>query len=129
MNRMSKKWFIVLSVALICGVGLLVYVTGFLDYIPRLRASAKSPDGSLTVRIYQQRIIPRPFFARMGATAKIYNNQGNLIFEKEIYHDDDWDDTVGTAYNKIEFVGEEIRIGPGPYDPNKPYVIRKSDLH
>ena len=110
-------------------VGLFVYVTGLHDYIPRLRASAKSPDGMLTVAVYQKRLMPRPFFPRMGATAKIYDRNGNLIYERIIFNDDDWDDTVGNAFKEISFVDDEIRIGPGFYAPEQIYVIKKSELN
>jgi hypothetical protein len=126
--RYKKQILLIVALALVCGVGLIVYVTGLLDYIPRLRASAQSPDGELTVRVYQQRLAPGPVFARMGAVAKIYDRGGNLVYEDIIFHDDDWDDTVGDAYKRITFEGNEILIGPGFYDSRRAYIIRKADL-
>ena len=109
-------------------IGVLIYITGLVDYIPRLRVSAKSPDGQLIVRVYQQRLSPRPFFPQMGAVAKIYDKNEHLLYEKIIYHDDDWDDTVGLAYKEVSFNGEEILIEPRAYEPSNAYVIRKSDF-
>jgi len=98
------------------------------DFIPRLRASAKSPDGALTVKVYQVRLMPRPFFPRMGAVAKVYDRNEEIVYENIIFHDSDWDDTLGSAFNKISFEGDEIHIGPGFYDSSQVYVIKKSDL-
>jgi hypothetical protein len=129
MNLRSKKlWLLILAIFPVCCAGLFIYVTGLLDYIPRLRASAKSPDGELSVMVYQKRLMPRPFFPRMGAIAKVYDRKGNLVYEKIIFHDDDWDDTLGGAFKNISFDGDEIRIGPGFYDSSQVYVIRRSDL-
>ncbi len=109
-------------------IGLIIYTLGLLDYIPRLRASAISPDGRLTVKVYKKRLSSRPFFPRMGASAEVYDSRGNLVYDNLIYHDDDWDDTVGQAFNQISFEGDEIHIGPGVYDPKKGWVIKRSDL-
>jgi len=90
MNPQSKKrQLIIIALTLICCVGLIVYMTGLLDYIPRLRASATSPDGELTVMVYRKRLMPRPVFPRMGAIAKVYDRSGNLVYENIIFHDDD----------------------------------------
>ena len=129
MNLKSKKRrFLTLSIILVVCAGLFHYVTGVFDYIPHLRASAKSPDGALTVKVYQKRLMPRPFFPRMGAIAKVYDGDGNLVYEKLFFRDSDWDDTLGYAFKEISFEGEEIRISPGFYDPSQAYVIRKSEL-
>jgi hypothetical protein len=129
MNLKSKKRrFLILSIILVALAGLFHYVTGVFDYIPRLRASAKSPDGVLTVKVYQKRLMPRPFFPRMGAVAKVYDGNGDVVYENIIFRDSDWEDTLGSTFNQISFEGEEIRIGPGFYDSTQVYVIRKSDL-
>jgi hypothetical protein len=78
--------------------------------------------------IYQKRLEPRTLFPRTGAIARVYDGRGNLLHENIIFHDDDWDDTVGDAFKRISFEGDEIRIGPGFYDVSQGYVIRKSDL-
>ena len=106
----------------------MVYVTGALDYIPRLHASAKSPDGALTVMVYRKRLSPGPFFARLGAIAEVYDGDGKLVYKDTIYKDDDWDDTLGDAYKQISFTDDEIRIGPKAYRPDSSVVIRKSEL-
>ena len=126
--KIKKSRLLKIVLISICCLGLLTYITGMIDYIPQLRASAKSPDGELTVSVYRHRLFPRPFFPRMGAFARIINRNGDLLYEKVIYHDDDWDDTVGNAFNKIDFEANEIRISPGAYDPNKPFIINESDL-
>lgn len=130
MNWKTRKYtFVFASLVLACFLGVLVYVTGLVDFIPQLRASAKSPDGELTVSVYQKRITPRPLFARMGAYVEVVDQKGALVFEKEIYHDDDFDDTVGGAFKEISFEGDEIRIGPGAYDQNKLFTIMRSELN
>lgn len=108
--------------------GLVGYAMGLHEFVPQLRARANSPDGELTVEVYQKRLFPRPIFPRMGAVAKIYDRRGTLVYEKLIYGDDDFDDTVGSSYNKISFEGDEIRIGPDPYQPAKNFVVKKSEL-
>jgi len=64
----------------------------------------------------------------MGAVAKVYDRNGEIIYENIFFRDSDWDDTLGSAFNKISFEGDEIRIGPGFYDSSKVYVIKKSEL-
>ena len=127
--RVSKKTRIVIAVVTVLGIVCLTQlITGVFDYIPRLRAHAISPDGTLTVNVYQQRLTPRPFFPRMGAVANIYDAKGNLVYENIFHDDNDWDDTLADAFNRISFEGDEIVIGPGFYDPRLVYVIRRSDL-
>lgn len=126
-RKSSKIWLVIPAIILVVCAGL-IHFTGLLDFIPSLRVSAKSPDGELTVMVYQQRLSPRPFFPRMGAIAKVYDRNENLVYENIIYHDDDWDDTVGTAFNQIDFQEGEIHIRPGAYDKNKAYIIKKADL-
>jgi hypothetical protein len=111
-----------------CGLGLLIYITGAVDYIPKVRASAMSPDGHLVVTVYERRITPRPIFPSMGAYVRVTDRNGKRLFQDWVYEDDDWDDTVGYSYNEIKFDGDEIRIGPDPYNPNKVFTIRRSDL-
>jgi hypothetical protein len=110
------------------GIAGLVFLTGALDFIPRLRATAESPDGKYTVSVYQKRLVPRPFFPRMGAIARVYDRDQDLVYERTIFSDDDWDDTLGGAYTSIAFVDNEIQIGPGYFDRNKPVAIRLSEL-
>lgn len=126
MSRRSVRYLV--FGALVACAGLFVYLTGSLDYIPRLHASATSPDGTLRVMVYRKRLAMRPIFPRMGAVARIYDQDGRLVYDKTIYSDDDWDDTVGEAYKEISFTDDEIRIGPGAYDPGSAYIIRKSEL-
>ena len=128
MGRNLQKYWLIISLILVCVVGFFVYITGALDYIPRLRASAQSPDGALTVRVYQKRLALRPFFPRMGAIAKVFDQNEKLVYEKTIFSDDDWGNTLGDAYTQIVFVGEEIRISPKPYDRAVPFTIKKADL-
>lgn len=127
----SRSRKIVLAVAALSTVcfGSLVYVTGAIDYVPRLRVMAQSPNGEFTVKVYQQRLSPRPFFPRMGAIAKVYDKNDNLIFEKTIQADDDWDDTLGDCLTQILFVEEEIRIGPGCYVRDKFVIIKLNELN
>src|SRR5262245_44439475 len=79
--KSKKSRFLILLLILVCCSWLFHYITGVFDYIPRLRASAKSPDGALTVKVYQKRLMPRPFFPRMGAVARVYDRHGKIIYE------------------------------------------------
>jgi hypothetical protein len=126
--KAQKSRLLIVLLVLVSFVGLFHYVTGVFDYIPRLRASASSHDGELTVKVYQKRLMPRPFFPRMGAVAKVYDRHGEIVYENIFFRDSDWDDTLGGAFNKISFEGDEIHIGPGFYDSRYVYVIKKSDL-
>ena len=128
MSKVQRRAILALILLVVIGAGILIYGTGALDYLPRLRASAKSPDGEFTVLVYQKRLEPRPFFPRMGAIAKIYDKQGRLVYENIVFRDSDWDDTVGDAFKEVSFEPNEIRIGPGFYDRSQVYVIKKSDL-
>lgn len=123
-----KHWLLSTLIILFCLTGLFVYITGALDYIPRLHASAQSPDGKLSVFVYRKRLALGPLFPRMGTIAKVYDLNGKLLYEHTIYRDDDWDDTVGVSYSDILFVGDEIRIGPNPYRPDSPHIIKSADL-
>ncbi len=125
---MKKRVIIaVILVGFASTVGAIIYIMGLYDYIPQLRASAVSPDGRFSVKVYQKRLMPRPFFPRMGATAEVYDRSGNLIYEKLIYNDDDWDDAV-SGFNEISFESNEIHIGPGAYNPDNIHKIKISDL-
>lgn len=64
----------------------------------------------------------------MGAVAKVFDKDQKLVFEKVIYHDDDFDDTVGTSFNTVSFVGDEALIGPDPYIQGKNFVINLAEL-
>lgn len=127
-KRVIIATIICVFIILVSFFGLISNAMGLHDYIPRLRASKTSPDGTLTVKVYEKRLSPRPLFPRMGAIAKVYDRSGNLVYENLIYSDDDWDDTVGSAFNRISFEDDEIHISPGAYDPNKHYIIKKSEL-
>jgi len=124
----TGKRFVISLVILIGLAGLLIYITGAVDFIPRERVSAKSPDGKLRVVVYQQRLSLRPFFPRMRAVVRVYDSEERLVLEKTIFHDDDWDDTLGDAYRTIGFVDDEIHIGPEVYRRESNYIIRRSDL-
>jgi hypothetical protein len=124
-KRATIIWLCILAISFVWAI---IYGMGLHDYIPRLRASAVSPDAAFVVKVYEKRLMPRPLFPRMGATAEVYDSGGNLVYEKLIYNDDDWDDTVGTAFSQISFVGDEIHVGPGAYDPKQIHIIKMSDL-
>lgn len=124
----NKAFLLVISSVVFGAIGLAVYLRGAIDFIPRLRASANSPDGRWTVRVYQQRLVAGPLFPRMGAVARVYDRNEGLVFENIIFDDDDWDDELGGSFNTILFEGEEIRIGPGVYDPKQFFVIKTDDL-
>lgn len=128
MTQNLKLPILIFLIVIGCFTALVVYYMGLHDFIPVLRTSAQSPNGEITVEVYQQRLFPRPFFPRMGAITKVYNKQRNLVFDEVIYSDNDFDDTVGEAYKHISFVGDEIQISPGPYIRERSFVIKISNL-
>jgi hypothetical protein len=101
------------------------YFFGPLDSLPRLHASAQSPDGALTVKVYRQRISLPPS-SEIDLIARVYDRRGNLIYEKEIFEESMWSE-LDTLFKNIIFDGETIRIGPS-FDPAWYYVIEPKDL-
>ena len=101
------------------------YFFGPLDSIPRLHASAQSPDGAFTVKVYRKRISLLPS-SEIDLVAKVYDRQGNLIFEKKIFQESMWNE-LDNLFRNIFFDGDKIRIGPS-FDPDWYYVIGRTDL-
>lgn len=127
MSSVSKarlRILVVVAVAiLVFGV---VKTFGPFDSLPRLRASARSPDGKLTVKVFRQMLQHFPSL-RVGLFVRVYNDQEKLIYERKIFEDGWWDEDFGEMYKNIVFDGEEIRIGP-KFDAADYFVIRKSEL-
>src|SRR3954471_15906910 len=116
MPNSRKSRILIFALVIVVLVGAVHLITGVFDYIPRLRAQAISPDGTLTVKVYQKRLMPRPFFPRMGAVAKVYDRNGNLVYQNIFFRASDFDDTLADAFKQISFQTDEIVIGPGFYD-------------
>lgn len=127
MTKSRKSRVLISVLVFVVLVGALQLGTGVFDFIPRLRAQATSPDGALTVKIYQKRLMPGPLFPRMGAVAKVFDSSGHLVHEDLFFRDSDFDNTLHDAFKQIVFEGEEIVIGPGFYDRSQRYIIRRSD--
>src|SRR5689334_7571679 len=104
---------------LILCVGGFTYLFGPVDPIPRLHASAESPDGAITVKVYRKRISLRP--SKVAVLASVYDRRGELLFEKEVFADGSWYDAE-SMFRRINFGGGEIRIGP-QYSPDEFVVI------
>lgn len=112
-----------LALFLIICVGGFTYLFGPIDPIPRLHASAESPDRELMVKVYRKRVLLwRPAFA---VIARVYDKRGELLCEKELYADGWWYD-AGYMYRRITFEGGEIRIGP-KFSPNGYAVIHEGE--
>jgi hypothetical protein len=101
------------------------YIFGPLDSLPRLHASAHSPDGALTVKVYRQRVSLPPT-SEIHLIAKVYDRQGNLVFEKKIFQEAMWSE-LDTLFRNVRFDGDTISIGPG-FDAAWSYVIEKKNL-
>lgn len=116
---------VLLVLFVIAAVAVVTLVHGPLDPIPRLRASATSPDGSLTVKVYQNRIV---LFPPRGVrvVVKVFNKQGETVYEKNVFEDGWWHD-VGLMYNKIDFEADEIRVGPKQRVEDY-FVIKRAEL-
>jgi hypothetical protein len=128
MPNSRKSRILIFALVIVVLVGAVHLITGVFDYIPRLRAQAISPDGTLTVKVYQKRLMPRPFFPRMGAVAKVYDRNGNLVYQNIFFRDSDFDDTLADAFKQISFQTDEIVIGPGFYDSRLVYIIQRSTM-
>jgi hypothetical protein len=98
--------------------------SGPLDYRPRLEASAKSPDGSLTVKVFRQRNPSYSIFAGAEMYVKVYGEDGSLMHERLIGKDGAWDE-LNHAYKKIDFEGDVIRIS---HWWGRDHVISKADI-
>lgn len=101
------------------------YFFGPLDSLPRLHASAQSPDGEFTVKVYRRRVSLPPS-PEIDLVARVYDARGNLIFEKEIFGESMWSE-LDTLFRNILFDEDTIRIGPS-FDPAWYYVIERKDL-
>ena len=119
---LSTVFLVLFVIAVVAGVTL---VHGPLDPVPRLRASATNPDGSLTVKVYQKR---PDLFPPMGVAVvvKVFNRQGETVYEKTVFEDGWWHD-VGEMYKKIYFDADEIRVGPKQLWTDY-FVIKRAEL-
>jgi hypothetical protein len=100
------------------------YFCGPLDHIPRLHASAQSPDGTLTVKVYRQTVsFTRPEY---DVIAKVFDRRGNLVYERKIYQESMWSE-LDNLYRNITFEGDEIHIGP-KFSADEYFVIKRSEL-
>ena len=112
-----------LALFLIICVGGFTHLFGPIDPIPRLHASAESPDREVTVKVYRKRVFHWP--PAFAVIARVYYKRGELLFEKELYADGWWYDAE-YMYRRVTFDGGEIRIGP-KFSPNEYAVIREAE--
>jgi len=110
---------------LILGVWGFFYFFGPLDSVPRMHASAISPDGSLKVEVYRKRVSLLPN-SQIDMIAKVKDGKGNLLYEKVVLQEGMWSETEN-LYLNIVFAGDEIQLRPGWGDDDF-YSIRRSDL-
>ena len=120
-HHRSLAWWVL---PLVLVVGGFAYFCGPLDDVPRLHASAQSPDGAFTVKVYRQRVSLGP--PEIDVIAKVFDPSGKLIYEKRIYQEGMWSE-LEHLFRNITFEGEEIRIGPR-WSPNEYVVIKRADL-
>ena len=117
----SLAWSVLPLVLIVWGF---TYFFGPLDSVPRLHASAQRPDGAFTVKVYRQRISLGP--PEIDMIAKVFDQRGNLIYQKKIYQEGMWSE-LENLFRNITFEGDEIRIGP-KFSPNEYVVIKQTDL-
>jgi len=101
------------------------YIFGPLDSLPRLHASAQSPDGALTVKVYRQRVSLPPS-SEIDLIARVYDRHGDLVFEEKIFQEGMWGE-LDTLFRNIRFDSDTISIGPG-FDPGWYFVIERKGL-
>src|SRR5712664_891634 len=109
-----------LVLPLILVVGGFTYFCGPLDHVPRLHASAQSPDGAFMVKVYRRNISLSP--PEIDVVAKVFDQRGNLIYQKKIYQEGMWSE-LDNLFKSITFEGDEIRIGP-KFGANEYVVIK-----
>jgi uncharacterized lipoprotein YbaY len=109
---------------ILCFAGF-TYFFGPLDSFPRLHASAQSPDGTFTVKVYRKRVSLPPS-SEIDLIAKVYDRQSNLVFEKKIFQEGMWSE-LNDLFRNIIFDGDKILIGPS-FDPDWYYIIERADL-
>jgi len=114
------------TVIVIIGFSVFISYFGPLDRAPRLRATGRSPDGELLVKVFKQQQSLFPVF-RVGIHVRIYDRQNNLLFDKFIFEDGWWHWDVGDMYSSVEFTKDEIHVGPG-YSPGDYYAIKRAEL-
>ncbi|MET0650072.1 MAG: hypothetical protein ABW208_25980 [Pyrinomonadaceae bacterium] len=112
-----------LVVLLVLCVGGFTYLFGPVDPVPRLHASAESPDGEVTVKVYRKRVSLRP--PEVVVLARVYDRRGGLLLEKRVFSDGGWYDAEW-MFRRITFEGGEIRIGP-KYAPGEYVAIRAEE--
>lgn len=122
--RKIRPYLAALAVLLVLYLGI-TYLFGPLDSIPRLHASARSPDGALTVRVYRKRVSLPPS-PEIDMIARVYDRQGTLIYEQKIYQEALWSE-LDDLFRNITFEDDEIRIGP-KFSPEEYVVIREADF-
>ena len=112
-----------LVVLLVLCVGGFTHLCGPVDSIPRLHASAESPDGAVTVKVYRKRSSLR--HPKVVVLARVYDRRGELLLQKELFEGGWWYDTE-LMFRHITFRGGEIRLGP-IYGPDQYEVIREAE--
>ena len=102
------------SLSLIAGIIFLPHLLfspldgGPLDSRPRLEASAESPGGELSVRVYRQRNPSYSLYVGAELFVKVYGRDGGLLSEKLIGSDGAWDEL--DARYQITFDGGQIKV-------------------
>lgn len=122
--RTLHPYLAALAVSLILCVGGFTYLFGPVDPVPRLHASAESPDGAFTVKVYRQRVFSLTH-SEVEVIAEVYDRQGELLLEREIFSEGWWHE-MDLMFRKVSFVGDEIRIGP-KWGADEFVTIRKAE--
>ncbi|HEX7294346.1 MAG TPA: hypothetical protein VF251_01255 [Pyrinomonadaceae bacterium] len=97
---------------------------GPIGYEAELVSSARSPDGTLLVKVFRQRNRSRS--ARFGAEmhAEVFDDRGKLLYREIIGSDGAWTE-LDNAFKEITFEGDAIRIS---HLWGRSHTINKSQL-
>ena len=82
---------------------------GPIGYKPQLVSSAKSPDGTLLVKVFRQRNPSGSACFGAEMHAKVFDDQGRLLYQEMIGSDGSWTE-LDDAFEEITFEGNLIRI-------------------
>lgn len=127
-GKRTKIVLVVIAAVAITFAALIAYIVWPLDTRAHLYKSATSPDGAWTVNLYRGKR-SYDLLAPVNISVQVVDRAGKLAYADDVY--------IVDAYRQapeycsyIEFVGNEIRLGPGRMYADGPGVriIKTTDL-
>jgi len=85
------------------------YDGGPLGYRPQLEASAVSPDGTFSVKVFRQRSPSHSWYLGAEMHVRVYDDRERVVYEKMIGIDGAWSE-LDDAFQDIKFEGDTICI-------------------